>query len=473
MMPLQVPSMNPHPRAILVDLVTRHGVDVVRDPKRCEGLMRDAFENRYHDEFHTLLAALREGVPADLLKNRPVHWDTVAPPLQRRLLTGHNLPSDTARWSIETWALALQIPLPPTPRLQPTPLVPPSQTPQNTHSTSSITPAPAAPAQQTPHPSTTPANFIKLAALAAFAVVILATGIVVGAYLKSSPPTPKSTPRAASTPTTPDNPAPQPASPVNPSLPTPISPELPTPTLPAPTSVSPTPLSKPDPRTGKTILNATGMRLAFIPTGKFTIGSPLNEPERLKDETQQQVQIDKPFWMGVTEVTQSQWRAVMNSDPSSFTGGDLPVENISWDDANAFCQKLSLIEKKTYALPTQAQWEYACRAGTATAFNWGNDNITPRQANFDASAAYNNGSVGVVRGRTTAVAFYPANAWGLYDMHGNVWEWCADPLDATNRYVRGGAWISHPRLLRAANRGVAPKDFRCNNIGFRVVMLDP
>jgi len=162
------------------------------------------------------------------------------------------------------------------------------------------------------------------------------------------------------------------------------------------------------------------MKFCYCPPGSFKMGSPPDEKDRQGNEDQVKVKLSKGFWMAQTECTQAQWVAVMGSNPSEFKGDDLPVEKVSWDDVQKFITKLN--DAKTLpaglkaALPTEAQWEYACRSGTKTAFSFGNT-LTAKQANIDK-----------VLGKTSVVASYAANAWGLYDMHGNVWEWCEDCL---------------------------------------------
>jgi formylglycine-generating enzyme required for sulfatase activity len=179
-----------------------------------------------------------------------------------------------------------------------------------------------------------------------------------------------------------------------------------------------------------------------IQGGTFMMGSPANEPGRDSDETQHQVTVSS-FYMNRYEVTQAEYRAVMWTNPSRFKGDNLPVEEVSWYDAVAYCNQRSEAEGLNpayvingtdvrwnravngYRLPTEAEWEYACRAGTTTPFNTG-DNITTDQANYEGNNPYNNNAKGVYRERPVNVGSFAANPWGLYDMHGNVWEWCWD-----------------------------------------------
>jgi formylglycine-generating enzyme required for sulfatase activity len=186
--------------------------------------------------------------------------------------------------------------------------------------------------------------------------------------------------------------------------------------------------------------------------------------------------------MAVHPVTQAQWNQVMGENPSRFKGETLPVEQVSWDDCTAFCKRLSEREGKHYRLPTEAEWEWACRAGTTTPFHFG-ETILPQQANFDCNYVYGKGTPGTPRKQTTPVASFPANAWGLLDMHGNVWEWCLDwhgvypggesvdyqgPKAGTDRVIRGGAWNQIPRCCRSACRRSEELRRRRKDVGFRI-----
>ncbi len=228
------------------------------------------------------------------------------------------------------------------------------------------------------------------------------------------------------------------------------------------------------------------MDLVLIESGEFLMGSPSSEAKRDDDEgPQHRVRISKPFYMGKHEVTQAQWRAVMGSNPSHFKGDDLPVEQVSWDGIQEFCRKLSERAGRTIRLPTEAEWEYSCRAGTTTPFHFGST-ISPDQVNYDGNHPYGEGRKGVYREKTTSVGSFPANAWGLYDMHGNVWEWCGDwcgedyyadspgadptgPGSGKYRVLRGGSWLSLARYCRCANRRWCRPGLRNDYVGFRVV----
>jgi uncharacterized protein (TIGR02996 family) len=222
----------------------------------------------------------------------------------------------------------------------------------------------------------------------------------------------------------------------------------------------------------QTIQLAKGVQMTFawIGPGRFLMGSPECEKGRMDNEAQHPVTLRRGFWLALTPVTQRQWQAVMDGNPSSFMGKELPVEGVSWDDCQQFCRQLGERAGKSLRLPTEAEWEYACRAGTSTPFFVGAV-LSGEQANFGGNV-----------GKTTAVGSFPPNAWGLFDMHGNVWEWCQDwyapsgkeevqdpagPPTGTARVLRGGSWDIHSRHCRAANRARAAPALRISNIGFR------
>jgi formylglycine-generating enzyme required for sulfatase activity len=236
----------------------------------------------------------------------------------------------------------------------------------------------------------------------------------------------------------------------------------------------------------KALANSIDMVLIRIDPGKFTMGSPKTEIKREEGEDEHQIEISKTFYMGKYEVTQAQFQAVVGKNPSYFKGDKLPVDSVSWADAKVFCDKLSKKENKVYTLPTEAEWEYACRAGTKTSFCLGNV-ISTDQINYNGNKIYGDGKKGVFRKKTMEVGSLPPNKWGLHDMHGNVWEWCEDwynddyyktspkqdPKGAEkgeSRVLRGGSWESAPEECRSANRGQSPPGEGYNHVGFRVVL---
>ncbi len=247
------------------------------------------------------------------------------------------------------------------------------------------------------------------------------------------------------------------------------------------------------------------LEMVAIPSGTFTMGSPKEEAESRDNERPQHRVTVKSFYMGKYAVTQAQWQAVarlpqinceLKPDPSNFKGNNRPVERISWYDAVEFCDRLSKATGRNYRLPSEAEWEYACRGGTSTPFHFGKT-ITPELANYDGNYTYGAGAKGEYPKQTTAVgSFKVANAFGLYDMHGNVWEWCADewhggyqgtPIDGSSWFddnnknlylrqgravLRGGSWDDIPKNCRSASRHFndrAERDFHVSNVGFRVV----
>jgi formylglycine-generating enzyme required for sulfatase activity len=225
-------------------------------------------------------------------------------------------------------------------------------------------------------------------------------------------------------------------------------------------------------------------RMRWIPPGRFLMGSPITEAQRSDDEgPQHEVTIGRSFWLFDTACTQALWQAVMGTNPSSFEGADRPVETVSWDDCSRFIDRINkLVPGLDLALPTEAQWEYACRAGTTTPFSFGST-ITPEQVNFDGNHPYVGGVEGFNRRQTVPVASLPPNPWGLHEMHGNVWEWCADPWHehyqgaradgdvwiggGALRVLRGGSWLGVARRVRAACRYSGDPGSRRFTVGFR------
>ena len=259
--------------------------------------------------------------------------------------------------------------------------------------------------------------------------------------------------------------------------------------------------SRPGAVVGKSFTNYVGMKFVYIKPGNFTMGSPSSEPGRVSDETQHRVTLTRGYYLQATEVTQGQWQAVMGSNPSSFKscGDDCPVEQVSWNDVQAFIQKLNQKEGGSqYRLPTEAEWEYAARAGSDTAF--ANGGITENQCGLDSnlddmgwycgnSDVVYNGCFDLSKwGGATCAGTHPVsqkkpNSWGLYDMHGNVWEWCQDwygdyssgtvldpkgPLIGFARVCRGGGWRYPAMYCRAAYRNKYSPHITNYRIGFRL-----
>lgn len=231
------------------------------------------------------------------------------------------------------------------------------------------------------------------------------------------------------------------------------------------------------------VIDNVSFAVRYIPPGRYMRGSPANEKGRWNRETLHQVTISRGFWMMETEVTQALYEAVMLENKSRFIHPANPAENVTWKEAVEFCRRLSDLTGLTWTLPTEAEWEYACRAGTTTIFHYGNS-IGSDQANFNGRHPYGDASRGVNRRTTLPVGSFAPNAWGLYDMHGNVWEWCLDlfgdypnhqvvdpqgPPRGSGRIFRGGSWACHGEELRSANWCIRA-EVRGDDIGFRAVM---
>jgi formylglycine-generating enzyme len=248
----------------------------------------------------------------------------------------------------------------------------------------------------------------------------------------------------------------------------------------------------------------SGIRLCWCPAGRFVMGSPRSEPERRPGEDQVEVQITRGFWTAKYEITQAQWRRFAGELPGPLTaelpdGDDLPVGNVNFPEAEDFCRRITTRARESsdlpgdreFRLPTEAQWEYACRCNTTTATSFGSS-LSNKQANF-AGMPYNGATRGPSLNHATPVGSYPANPWGLHDMHGNVYEWCrdwyhamlpggADPdlysirgaanRDGTfSRVRRGGGWPDDGWACRSGFRLRFPPESRYDHIGFRVVVV--
>jgi formylglycine-generating enzyme required for sulfatase activity len=371
------------PRQKLLEIISRFGIEVSENPKRCQSLLRDFCGNEHKKEVAVLVLAITEGLTKELRNSQ-----TVGIPLKlltarhaQRLIDSVGIMPELARWGVETWGYALGV-------LQPKDL------------------------EQSDYEQG--ANTDRL----------------------GQPPTFAS---------------------------------------------------------DSMVINSIGMKLVLIPKGSFMMGSPHEKAPWLgswmySDEEQLQVTISKDYYLGVAEVTQGQYEKVMGNNPSRFQGGRIkgnslnhPVEQVSWKDAVQFCRNLSGLpeEKKAgrvYRLPTEAEWEYACRAESETAFSFGD---SKHSLGDFAWSLHNSG------GKTHPVGEKNPNAWGLYDMHGNVWEWCSDwygdypkgavtdpvgPGKGLFRVLRGGSWVNKAASCRSADRfGSYPSDRDCFS-GFRVAL---
>mgnify|MGYP002623729310 CR=1 FL=1 len=252
----------------------------------------------------------------------------------------------------------------------------------------------------------------------------------------------------------------------------------------------------------KEITNSIGMKLRLIPSGTFLMGSPANENKRHESEgPQHKVVITRPFYLGIYEVTQAQYLKVMGENPSYFNkqkvGRDtstFPVDQVTWNDVESFCEKLSGLQAerrlgRVYRLPTEAEWEYACRGGAKKyqVFAFG-DSLSSKQANFNGQKPYGGVKKAKYLKRTCKVGSYQPNGYGLYDMHGNVWEWCSDwcserlcsgkkrtdpkgPERGFRRRLRGGSWDVPGYACRSAFRTGSPPSTLSSNFGFRVVLV--
>ena len=234
------------------------------------------------------------------------------------------------------------------------------------------------------------------------------------------------------------------------------------------------------------VTNSVGMKFVWIPPGSFMMGSPDEEPRRDPEETLHRVTLTKGFFVQETEVTQGQWQAVMENNPSEFKncGENCPVENVSWNDVQAFIWRLNQKEGAgLYRLPTEAEWEYVCRAGTGRPFSFGYC-LGTDQANYEGNYPLTGCAKGEYRRKPLPVASLSPNPWRIFDLHGNVSEWCQDkygkysshpvsdpvgPGDGSFFVIRGGGWRNGARLCRSAVRSKGPPEVRSDMVGFRLI----
>ena len=227
----------------------------------------------------------------------------------------------------------------------------------------------------------------------------------------------------------------------------------------------------------------------WVAPGRFLMGSPPGEAQRGSAETLHEVTLSRGFWLADTTCTQAFWLAVSPANPSHFQAqANNPVENVAWHDAQRFIAELNRrLPGLPARLPTEAEWEYACRAGTTTPFSFG-EQVTPAQVNYHGDHPYADGLGGLHRQGTVPAGSLPANPWGLYEMHGNVWEWCADwyaeyptevqidprgPSFGKMRVLRGGTWSDPARYARSATRSRIEPAYRPRSTGFRIVLGHP
>jgi formylglycine-generating enzyme required for sulfatase activity len=239
------------------------------------------------------------------------------------------------------------------------------------------------------------------------------------------------------------------------------------------------------------ITSAIKVPFCWCPAGTFTMGSPPDEPGRRDDETQHETTLTKGFWMAKTECTNEIYAAVMGGKPSTYKDAQFPVHNVSWCQSTTFVQRIAPLAPQNwkFSLPTEAQWEYACRAGTTTPFGVGNGkDVGRKDVNFDAYKSYGAAPKLSIPNRMTRVGSHPANPWGLQDMHGSVYEWCVDEyrmnrppgplIDPYGRAIRrslrvnrGGAWGQPPIICRSASRHGSSPFWRSYDLGFRLALI--
>jgi len=421
------------PRAILIEII-QGNPQLAKDGSRLKSMLADRCTKSEEKKYvHAILTAQSHVVPEMIGSQGLEPIDVLLPRLAHVFADSTGLPDELAAWAISAWAEALgiatnwqfsEVKQPITSSSRSTKTV--KATPPST----AMPPPPVQPVVQVKQPTTSSSQSTKT--------------------VKATPP------------------------------PTPILP-------PAPQPVQPVVHPQGEKRAGERMtLAIEGVEYAFrwCPPGTFTMGSPTSEKGRSNGETQHQVTLSHGFWLLETPVTQSMWESVMGNNPSKFKGSKkLPVERVSWEDCQGFIQKLNALLAGTprfpagfkFSLPTEAQWEYACRADTPSSYHFGNT-LTQQQANFSSR-------------ETKDVGSYPANAWGLKDMHGNILEWCQDwhedypsgavtdptggPWDrGSARVVRGGSWNSYAQNCRSADRSLhgPPRSSR-DTVGLRLSLV--
>ena len=442
-------------RQILIDLVAQFGADICRDAKRCEGLLRDKCLNQHKREVNVLIVALKENIVSDLLVgNRGIPQQAWLGRLSKRLHDDSGIEESLAKWSVESWAVSLKVVI------------------EAVASNGVGTATSATPDLDIGDPFAKATSQASEELLRQAIRRILADGVVteqekieVNAFqekLGISAVTAsrlfwEEKARLSST----------------------------APTLSWATVL----LSLPDPavvtdaaaraRMTATKLpwkirdNATGITMLLVPPGGFMMGSPSNENGRGDYESERRVTISKAFYLSQTAVTQEFWLKVMGANRSHFQGPQNPVEQISWDDCQKFCRATGM------RLPSETEWEYACRAGTTTPFSFG-ATITPQQVNYAGNYPYGGGRKGLYRAKTVICGSLPSNQWGFHEMHGNVLEWCQDGYSQTAsttevaleieigaRVMRGGGWYRGAYFCRASSRDFGPPSRKGKTIGCR------
>jgi formylglycine-generating enzyme required for sulfatase activity len=452
-------SLNADARAKLIQFIAQYGSSVIDHPARCEGLLRDHFENRHYEEERAILAALHHGSIASLRAlsaAEMTRWNHHAINMSLDLHRKRRIDVAYAQWALESWALALRMltadSLPASSRTASAAASAqeaPGQRPPSSP-TFAVTPASAAPTAQPSPPVQAPPRKSFRPSASQLSILCAITLGLFGIITQC-------TPQRAIHPQLP-------ADPVTTYVPLQIPDATQLASAPSPAPLpAPEPEPAPENEPGSDLprsnykINSIGMRLALLPAGSILMGSPRLETGRNADETQSNFPLNS-FWIGTTEVTRAQWKAVLTTLPEGNAADEndnLPVQHVSFDDAMAFCKKLGEMENAAYTLPTEAQWEYACRAGTSGPYNWGRH--------------YDSGNVARGAG-PVVVAHYPPNRWGLYDMHANVAEWCISLREPEpSAVLRGGSWNSSMDRLRSASRHPQPASSRNEHFGFRVV----